>query len=222
MAEGDRNDKTGLQGVLDDLDITADTDLDEPGLLEKIVFQPLDVFDKWKSVENQKWDLKSPQRHGVFTPPQRDEAMEQLIAKQDPGRIFRERGDCKKCHGITALGDGESALDFDDWNKDKKGRTADEIAQMWTLPIQRVKPRNLRLGTFRGGRRPVDIYRRIAIGINGTPMPDHMTIAAGDKKLEPHEIWALVDYVLHHLPYEDGGELQRAEKPVPDKEHLGG
>ncbi len=43
-----------------------------------------------------------------------------------------------------------------------------------------------------GGRRPLDIYRRIYTGINGTPMP-----AFGDALAdEPDTIWNLVHYVL--------------------------
>ena len=40
----------------------------------------------------------------------------------------------------------------------------------WLLPPQQLQPRNLRLGIYRFGRRPVDMYRRIFAGINGTPM----------------------------------------------------
>ena len=40
-----------------------------------------------------------------------------------------------------------------------------------SLPPRTATPRNLRQGIYRGGRRPVDIYRRIYAGINGMPMP---------------------------------------------------
>jgi mono/diheme cytochrome c family protein len=135
--------------------------------------------------------------------------------------------ECLKCHGPTGLGDGPQ-LNFDDWNVKKNdaltkdGRTEAEVAAMWTLPVQRIKPRNLRLGVFRGGRRPVDVYRRIAIGINGTPMPAHAATGPQDaKNLQPAEIWALVDYLLYELPYGEEGELRRqAERPAAHKERL--
>ena len=72
------------------------------------------------------------------------------------------------------------------------------------LPPRTAIPRNLRQGIYRGGRRPLDIYRRIYAGINGMPMPGVGPATPGAKgTLEPDEIWNLVDYVLS-LPYEAG------------------
>lgn len=122
--------------------------------------------------------------------------------------VFRGgRAQCMKCHGPQALGDG--SLDdpiFDDWNKPKaderKGRNAAYAEGKnpgeklyWLLPEQVAQPRNLRLGIYRGGRSPADLYRRIHAGINGTPMPE------GRTTLKPLEIWAVVDYV-RALPYD--------------------
>ena len=56
------------------------------------------------------------------------------------------------------------------------------------LRPRHISPRNLQHGVFRGGSRPQDIYRRIANGIEGTPMPSAPTLA-------PDEIWALVAFV---------------------------
>lgn len=100
---------------------------------------------------------------------------------------------CSKCHGPTGLGDGGEES-FDDWNKDKKL----ENAHLFTLPRQALLPRNLRLGIYRGGRRPVDLYRRIHAGINGAPMP---SAPQGEQGLKPEDIWHIVDYV-RSLPYE--------------------
>ena len=57
------------------------------------------------------------------------------------------------------------------------------------------KPRNLTLGQYRGGRRPVDVYRRLFVGIKGTQMTGY------GSALSEEEIWELVNYVLA-LPYE--------------------
>ncbi len=100
---------------------------------------------------------------------------------------------CAKCHGPSGLGDGGEES-FDDWNKDKKLETA----HLFTLPKQTLLPRNLRLGIYRGGRRPVDLYRRIFAGINGAPMP---SAPQGEQGLKPEDIWHIVDYV-RSLPYE--------------------
>src|SRR5690606_27876037 len=105
-----------------------------------------------------------------------------------------------KCHGPNGLGDGGGDDLHDDWNKVKadwqKINTDGRIEDAFALPIQELRPRNLRLGIYRGGQRPVDIYRRIHAGIKGTPMP-----AAGNV-LKPEQIWDVVNYVKQ-LPYEE-------------------
>ena len=132
-----------------------------------------------------------------------------------------------KCHGVTALGDGQ-ANDYDDWNKVVKQWSdelqsahqistlemtseeraehqawlakADKILEGDALEPRTIKPRNLRKAIYRGGRRPLDLYYRIHAGINGAPMPS----AAGT--LTPDEIWHIVNYI-RGLPYEFDGEL---------------
>ena len=52
---------------------------------------------------------------------------------------------------------------------------------------------DLTSGMLRGGQRPLDIYRRIYAGINGTPMPAFKDAFAA----EPDTIWHLTHYVLH-------------------------
>jgi mono/diheme cytochrome c family protein len=44
---------------------------------------------------------------------------------------------------------------------------------------------------YHGGGQPLDIYRRIYSGINGTPMPAFSTKLSG----EPETFWHLVHYV---------------------------
>ncbi len=61
-------------------------------------------------------------------------------------------------------------------------------------------------GVYKGGRRPLDIYWRIAKGINGAQMPGHF--GAIDEK----QMWDLVNFVLA-LPYEP--ELLTDAPPVP-------
>ena len=50
---------------------------------------------------------------------------------------------------------------------------------------------------FRGGSRPIDVYRRIYAGINGTPMPGlgETKGADGEALLTGDDLWALVHYV---------------------------
>ncbi|MBL9124903.1 MAG: cytochrome c, partial [Planctomycetaceae bacterium] len=101
---------------------------------------------------------------------------------------------CSSCHGPSGLGDGSGEPLYDDWNKVKPDNSSPDIV-WWNLPKQQLDPRNLRLGIYRGGRRPLDLYRRVAAGIKGTPMP------AGGNVLKPEEIWDLINYV-QSLPYE--------------------
>ena len=100
-------------------------------------------------------------------------------------------GNCTSCHGTTGLGNGPAAMVVDAETKAlaRDPRTKEPVSAYnddWGHPIL---PRNLQLGIFRGGRRPIDIYRRIYAGINGTPMP-----ALGGA-LPDEDIWALVHYV---------------------------
>jgi mono/diheme cytochrome c family protein len=145
----------------------------------------------------------------VLQPPQRRPFASQAeyLASVERGRqLFQDekKAQCVKCHGPTALGDGGEVL-FDSWNEPKKQflNNPDVLQARWSLPPQPLQARNLRLGIYRGGRRPVDVYRRIAAGIKGTPMPQ------GGKVLQPEEIWSLVDYVLS-LPYEPDSTVVRA------------
>jgi mono/diheme cytochrome c family protein len=129
-------------------------------------------------------------------------------------RLFTDavKGQCIKCHGPTGLGDGGDLL-YDAWNEPKeqllKAGREEEIAEKFSLPIQQLKPRNLRLGIYRGGRRPVDLYRRVFAGIKGAKMP---ALGATETKpgLSNEEIWAVVDYV-RSLPYDETGR----EPPHP-------
>ncbi len=88
---------------------------------------------------------------------------------------------CYTCHGVDGRGNGDSIFEPDeDGNlvirKDEWGNDSD--------------PRNFHVGLFRGGNRPLDIYRRVKTGISGTIMP------AADASLTDDDIWALAYYVL--------------------------
>ncbi len=85
-------------------------------------------------------------------------------------KAFLTKG-CAKCHGADGRGRPEN-VGKDDW-----GHLAFAA--------------DITMGTLHGGRRPLDIYRRIYAGINGTPMPGFSEAL----KDEPETIWHLVDYV---------------------------
>jgi mono/diheme cytochrome c family protein len=81
---------------------------------------------------------------------------------------------CTKCHGIDGRAQTKlSGADSRDlWGNDNA-------------------PRNLTLGLLRGGRRPVDLYRRIHEGIAGSSMPGQ----ASNPKITKKDIWDLVNFV---------------------------
>lgn len=152
-------------------------------------------------------------------------------ASIDSGRqVFydqgKAKGGCVKCHGPTALGDGQSVLD--DWNKmidDLAKKAADrdllELAHALavdSLPAKESQPRNLRQGIFRGGRQPYEIFYRLSNGINGANMPG----IAQTPGMTSDDIWHVIDFVLD-LPYEAGSQYQaHSEKqmPAPPREQL--
>jgi mono/diheme cytochrome c family protein len=86
---------------------------------------------------------------------------------------------CVKCHARDAAGSRSADVGVDIW-----GRTA--------------YPANLAMGMLHGGRRPIDIYRRISSGINGTPMPsskDPNGTIGETPQQRSERIWHLVHFV---------------------------
>lgn len=80
------------------------------------------------------------------------------------------------------------------------------------LPVRHAIPRNLREGVYRGGRRPIDVYWRLASGIKGMPMPGIGSPAPGTPgPLTQQQIWQIVDYV-QSLPFEPSSQPQK--RPV--------
>lgn len=102
--------------------------------------------------------------------------------------LDKDKGNCYSCHGETARGNGFSTEILNDI-PGQTGVKADKpgLFDDWG---HIVKPRDLTSGIYRGGRRPIDVYRRIHQGIPGTPMQ------AFGKSLKSHEIWDIVNYVL--------------------------
>jgi cytochrome c oxidase cbb3-type subunit 2 len=88
------------------------------------------------------------------------------------GRELFKLMQCAQCHGDRGRGDGPAAA-----------TTKDD----WGNPI---RPYDLTLGYFQGGRGPRVVYRAFSTGLSGSPMPSY-----GDV-LPPEQRWDLVHYVL--------------------------
>ncbi len=127
--------------------------------------------------------------------------------------LFAGKANCVQCHGETGMGDGQTE-NFDDWVNDwaktsgvdpYAPATFQDFVKAGALPPRPIRPRNLRMPVLRGGSHPDDVYRRIANGIEGTPMPSSPALSAD-------EIWALVAYVKS-MPYEPTA-IRQQDKPV--------
>ena len=94
-----------------------------------------------------------------------------------------EGANCAACHGPRGAGDGP---------------TADSYLDDWGYPI---RPRNLQLGVFRAGQESVDLYRTIAAGIKGSPMPSY----AGAMSAE--QIWDMVHFIQSLSDGEGGPQV---------------
>jgi len=125
-----------------------------------------------------------PQGIPVPDPPPRTPAL-----VRDGRALYVEAG-CGECHGARARGDGPKAHGLrDDWG--------------WP-----TSPADLTRRPLKGGSTPLDLYRTLATGIGGTPMPSYLD------SLEPQQIWALVAY-LRSLP--SPAEMAREEAVVGEE-----
>lgn len=207
--------------------------LDRSFLIDEIL---LTEVEKWTSAPD-----------AIVNPPERSEIeLAESVAKGRELFYSPAKGNCIKCHGPTALGDGVTN-DWDDWNKPLGERDRDlklakttlidlqkkraqasgdavkeldeqiasqmediasrqalvDLLQSQMLPLRTIQPRNLRLGIYRFGRRPLDLFRRVHEGINGVPMPGG-GLTPG---FTPEEMWNVVDYV-RALPFESINRVQ--------------
>ncbi|MCP4510042.1 MAG: c-type cytochrome [Fuerstiella sp.] len=106
--------------------------------------------------------------------------------------LYLSKGiNCADCHGIAGKGDGPQTTIFEKNPVTQQLYDTPGLHDVWDNVNQ---PRNLTRGIYRGGRRPIDLFRRIHAGIKGSRMPSF--------KIVPHEqIWHIVNYVLS-IPFE--------------------
>jgi mono/diheme cytochrome c family protein len=162
----------GETEILTIADYDPDVGIQPEGLLENYKL----VVERWRNAD----------RDFVAYEGDVPEASPERVAHGRELYMSEQGANCVKCHGLTGRGDGESV----------KNNPKDAIDE-WGQPIL---PRDLTSGVFRFGRRPIDIYRRVYAGINGTPMPAHfgmqITEKDGTKRtLGEDDVWDLVFYV---------------------------
>ncbi|MBM4093567.1 MAG: c-type cytochrome [Planctomycetes bacterium] len=138
------------------------------------------VMQPWFEAEKVTMDVPPP-------PPGYDAA--EGIAR---GRelYFTTLTNCAKCHGATALGDGQLE-EYDEWSKEldpTNEQALRDYLQLGALPPRHAQPRNLYEAIYRGGDRPEDLFLKIKHGFAGTTMP---SVAS---QLNDTDAWYLVAY----------------------------
>jgi len=190
-------------------DEDADTELSDDVLQEAIDL----VFGRWSNAAER-----------VISPPSpRTEPSPESVDRGKQLYLGSKGLQCFGCHGLDGKGNGESFVDYRsfvravfqgnpsqakiDELKDFAEKNSKKWADDWGQPL---RPSNLLLGRYKGGRRPIDLYWRISKGINGTPMPAHFS-SSGSSLLTSDEVWDVVNFVLA-LPSEP--RLLEGAKPV--------
>lgn len=125
------------------------------------VTEYLKTFSRRFQIDKPGPTLKIPPLPPLTAPP--------LVAA---GREKFEEAGCAECHGRDGRGNGPSAKEL----KDNSGNI--------------ILPSDLTLKPFKSGQRPEDLYRSIATGLDGTPMPSYESV------LSRKEQWALVGYIF--------------------------
>ncbi len=141
-----------------------------------------DLVEKWLVIEEE----------GAAVIPSLPRVADEESRARGKKLFFGNDAKCVDCHGAVGRGNGAQTEAFLEHPITKEKYLVPGLHDDWGQPI---KPRDLTRGIYRGGRRPIDIYRRVSEGIKGTPMP------GGGKSLKSDQIWDLVNYVLS-IPFE--------------------
>jgi mono/diheme cytochrome c family protein len=149
-------------------------------------------FDEWSKQVN---DLRTS---AEATLARRAQMEEDTARKTAEIRENDELSSAEKREQIAALEEAQEAALTDLEPAEELARWKLAVIEAHALEPRMIDPRNLRMGIYRGGRRPIDLYYRLEAGINGSGMPK--------APLDELEKWQVIDYVLS-LPYEPGGEL---------------
>lgn len=96
---------------------------------------------------------------------------------------------CPQCHGESGGADGPAS------------------ATLATDNGESINPANFHRGRLRGGRTPTDIYRAIATGYMGTPMPGFLGTLSSD------QLWDVVAYIRYVM--DNGGDPQTNDVHPP-------
>ncbi|MEM9702936.1 MAG: cytochrome c, partial [Planctomycetota bacterium] len=147
----------------------------------KLSFVGSMIAENWQAVENEP----------PVTPaePQPELEGDELAASIERGKaIYLQKStQCASCHGARGVGNGSQTVSV--LIDAATGEPYDEagVHDVWGNV---VRPRNLTRGIYRGGRRPIDLYRRVYAGIPGSNMPGF------GGNLSDEQIWDLVHFLI--------------------------
>ncbi len=203
------------------IDEASTSDEKDPEALSEDVVKDIiqSVAKKWQAAESLVMNPPTPRVEPTHASVMR--GRELFLGLNKTGN----KVECAGCHGPQAVGNGPTFVAQEVFNHIVFGgnpsampeRVAEleksdpKAYELWKTSLDEwgnpLRPANLNRGIYKGGRRPLDIYWRIAKGINGAKMPSHFPT------LEPDKIWDLVNFVLE-LPYEpkllEGAKLPEA------------
>lgn len=181
------------------------------------------VFNKWKNADSLVLNPPIPK------PPSDRASIERGKAIFLKTNTTGEQVDCTSCHGPQALGNGPIFVDQEIFEEvvfsgspsgmeERASKLTGKDLELWKASLDDwgnpLRPANLNISRYKGGRRPLDLYWRVAKGINGAKMPAH------SPTLKPNEIWDVVNFVLA-LPYEPdllkGAKLPATGATTPPK-----
>jgi mono/diheme cytochrome c family protein len=166
-----------IRGRVEEL-VALDYDPDEGGIPYGSVFEAYD--DEWK-------DWRSAGEHVIAYDGTVPKATPEMLARGKTLYSDAATANCVSCHGTDFRGNGPSS----------KKEVAGEMVQITDDWGEDIYARDLTRGIYRFGRRPIDVFRRLHAGINGTPMPSQTTLVDpdGNRLLSDDDLWALVHYV---------------------------
>lgn len=176
-----------LRGRVEEQVIAMSEDYDEDESIDVVEFAD-GLESEWK-----RWQTAETQIvRAVSAEPANDEQSVEL------GRRLFIKSSCYQCHGEDAKGQTEW-LSPEFLAAQESAAEGDHIQINYDAWGDPAPAADITARMLHGGRRPIDIYRRIYTGITGTPMPAFGQIFGDD----PDAIWHMVHYVMHIV---DGGD----------------
>jgi mono/diheme cytochrome c family protein len=182
----------------------------ERKLIAKVVREGMDFNEEKIEAEQiaiavaRRWQESESAKVSVPSPPTMNETEMAESIQRGKEWYASELTACVKCHGPDGLGDGLSQ-DYDEWTKDwtvlagidpKHPKDWKEMKRFGALKPVIDRPRNFAWHAYRGGDDREDLFRRLVLGIEGTPMPPIARDQGGNPGMTDAQIWDLVHYIL--------------------------